>query len=305
MSTVLEERPHERATRAGWWPWAAVLAGLAALYVPTFADLARGAWRDEAHAHGPLILAISAALAWRARAAFTAANAIPAPRAGGALLAFGLALWLLGRTQSLVPFEAGSLIPVAAGLVLVAGGRAALARLAFPLAFLLFYVPLPGFVLDQATAPLKALVSAVAAPLLGAAGYSVERSGVVLSVNGHEMLVADACSGLNSISSLLAMGLLYAHLTRASALRMALLAVAVFPIAIAANILRVIVLAAATVHLGPEAAQGWIHDAAGFGVFVVSLLLLVALDKWGQVIFANPPRFGPPEPRGEKKGAGW
>ncbi len=305
MSTVLEERPHERATRAGWWPWAAVLAGLAALYVPTFADLARGAWRDEAHAHGPLILAISAALAWRARAAFTAADAVPAPRAGGALLAFGLALWLLGRTQSLVPFEAGSLIPVAAGLVLVAGGRTALARLAFPLAFLLFYVPLPGFVLDQATAPLKALVSAVAAPLLGAAGYSVERSGVVLSVNGHEMLVADACSGLNSISSLLAMGLLYSHLTRASALRMALLAAAVLPIAIAANILRVIVLAAATVHLGPEAAQGWIHDAAGFGVFVVSLLLLVALDKWGQVSFRTRPLSRAAEPRQGKKGTGW
>ena len=293
MSTVLEERPRERTARAGWWPWAAVLAGLAALYVPTFADLARGAWRDDAYAHGPLILAISAALAWRARAAFQAADAVPAPRAGGALLAFGLALWLLGRTQSLVPFEAGSLIPVAAGLVLVAGGWMALARLAFPLAFLLFYVPLPGFVLDQATAPLKALVSAAAAPLLGAAGYAVERSGVVLWVDGHEMLVADACSGLNSISSLAAMGLLYAHLTRASAARMALLALAVLPIAIAANILRVMVLALATVHLGPDAAQGWIHDAAGFGVFVIGLLLLVALDKWGQVSFRTRPLLRP------------
>src|SRR5687768_3623068 len=304
MSTVLEERPRERAARAGWWPCAAILAGLAALYVPTFADLARGAWRDEAYAHGPLVLAISAALAWRARAAFGAADAVPAPRAGGALLALGLALWLLGRTQSLVPFEAGSLIPVAAGLVLVAGGRAALARLAFPLAFLLFYVPLPGFVLDQATAPLKALVSAAAAPLLGAAGYAVERSGVVLSVNGHDMLVADACSGLNSISSLAAMGLLYAHLTRASAARMALLALAVLPIAVAANILRVLVLAIATVHLGPEAAQGWVHDAAGFGVFVVALLLLVALDKWGQVSFPTRPRSRPSGSLKEK-GTGW
>lgn len=304
MSTVLEERPRAHAARTGWWPWVAVLAGLAALYVPTFADLARGAWRDDAYAHGPLILAISAALAWRARSAFGAADAVPAPRAGGALLAFGLALWLLGRTQSLVPFEAGSLIPVAAGLVLVAGGRTALARLAFPLAFLLFYVPLPGFVLDQATAPLKALVSAAAAPLLGAAGYAVERSGVVLAVNGHEMLVADACSGLNSISSLAAMGLLYAHLTRASAGRMALIALAVLPIAIAANILRVMVLAIATVHLGPDAAQGWVHDAAGFGVFVVGLLLLVALDKWGQVSFRTRPHLRPSGSM-EEKGTGW
>jgi EpsI family protein len=74
---------------------------------------------------------------------------------------------------------------------------------------------------------------------------------------------------------------------------MALLAAAVLPIAVAANILRVMVLAAATVHLGPDAAQGWVHDVAGFGVFVVALLLLVALDKWGQVNFRTRPLLRP------------
>jgi exosortase B len=278
MSTVLEERNPTAAASRRWLGVALPLAGLAAVYVPTFVDLARGAWREEAHAHGPLVLLVSAALLWRGRAALDG-RAGRAPLAGGGLALFGLALWLLGRTQSLVLFEAGSLLPVAAGLVLMAGGLAALRRLAFPLAFLAFYVPLPGFIVDGATAPLKEMVSGSVAQVLAAFGYAVERSGVVLAVGGRELLVADACSGLNSLVSLLAMGLLYGHLRRARPARMALLAAAVVPIAIAANVARVLALVLITVHAGPEAAQGWVHDALGLSVFVLALLMLLALDR--------------------------
>jgi exosortase len=145
-------------------------------------------------------------------------------------------------------------------------------------------VPLPGFVVDGATAPLKEMVSSAVAWLLGAMGYAVERAGVVLAVNGREMLVADACSGLNSIVSLLAMGLLYAHLTRATVARAALLALAVIPIAVAANIGRVLALVLITVHAGPDAAQGWVHDALGLSVFVVALLSLIAIDRFAHRI---------------------
>lgn len=278
MSTVLEERDPSAATPRGWRDGALALAGLSALYIPTFADLARGPWREEAHAHGPLVLLVSAALLWRGRAALSAGGA-RAPFAGAALALAALALWLLGRTQSMVLFEAASLLPVAAGLVLLAGGFAALRRLAFPLGFLAFFVPLPGFIVDGATAPLKEMVSAAVAHVLAAVGYAVERSGVVLAVEGREMLVADACSGLNSIVSLLAMGLLYAHLRGAGPARAALLAAAVVPIAIAANVARVMWLVLVTVHAGPDAAQGWIHDALGLSVFVISLLMLVGLDR--------------------------
>jgi EpsI family protein len=134
-------------------------------------------------------------------------------------------------------------------------------------------------VLDALTAPLKELVSATVAHILGFAGYAVERSGVVLAVEGHELLVADACSGLNSIVSLAAMGLLYGHLRGASASRMAILALAVLPIAIVANVLRVLVLALVATHAGPDATQGWIHEVLGLAVFVVALLLLLAFDR--------------------------
>ena len=263
------------------WPRLALLAGVLALYVPTFVGMWNGAWREDEYAHGPLILAVAAMLAWRERARLRGLEA-DEPAWGVAFLAAGVLLWLLGRTQGLVPIEAGSLIPVAAGAVLLAWGGTGLRLLAFPIAFLAFYVPLPGFMLEAATGPLKQMVSAIVASLLSLAGYSVEREGVVLLVNGNEMLVADACSGLNSIMSLFALALLYAHLRGASLRRTLLLLASIVPIAVAANILRVLALVLITVHFGPDAAEGVIHEALGLSVFVVALLLLVALDRLGR-----------------------
>jgi EpsI family protein len=272
------------------WPRLALLAGVLALYVPTFVGMWNGVWREDEYAHGPLILAVAAMLAWRERARLRELDSGGDTAWALALLAVGVLLWLLGRTQGLAPIEAGSLIPVVAGAAMLAWGYAGLRLLAFPLAFLLFYVPLPGFVLEAATGPLKQMVSAVVASTLSLVGYTVERAGVVLLVDGNEMLVADACSGLNSIMSLFALALLYAHLRGASARRTLLLVASIVPIAVAANILRVLALVLITVHFGPEAAEGVIHEALGLSVFVAALLMLVALDRLGR---KNSPRLPP------------
>lgn len=280
MSTVLGERPLARSDAAAWLPWVAVLAGLGALYVPTYADLARGLWREDAYAHGPIVLAVFAWLAWRGRAALLDEGSRPAPWSGAALLAAGLALYLLGRTQSLAVFEVASHLPVIAGAILLVRGWKALRRLAFPVAFLAFAVPLPGFVLDFATVPLKGLVSASVETLLGALAYPVAREGVVLWVGDHAMLVADACSGLNSLYSLFALGLLYSQVVgRRAIARTLLLVAAMVPIAVAANIVRVVILVLVTYHWGEEAATGWVHDATGMLVFVVAFALLLGFDR--------------------------
>ena len=291
MSTVLEERSLPLAERQGWRPWIAVLLGLALLYVPTYMDLAKGLWRDDAYAHGPIIVAVVAWLAWRRRQVLLDESLAPAPLLGAACLFLGLALYLLGRTQSLTVFEVASHLPVIAGAVLMLRGVEGVRRLAFPLFFLLFLIPLPGFVLDSVTAPLKGLVSTWVETLLLALGYPVEREGVVLFVGDHEMLVADACSGLNSIYSLLAMGLLYTHITSPqSTARTALVALGIVPIAVAANILRVLALVLVTYHLGEEAGQGFLHGFAGMLVFVAALAMLIGFDALLRRVLKSEPR---------------
>jgi exosortase B len=276
MSTVLDEHRLPRVSGSGWRPWAALLPGLLLLYVPTYVDLAAGLWRDEAYAHGPIILALFAWLAWRRRDVLLDERLTPAPVAGALLLAAGLALFMVGRTQSIALFEVASHLPVLAGAVLLVRGFEGLRRMAFPLLFLLFLVPLPGFVIEAVTGPLKQLVSALVAALLQVVGYEVERSGVVLLVNGHELLVADACSGMNSLVSLFALGLIYAHVTgRRGPGTFALLIAALVPVAIAANVLRVLALSLIAVHGGDAAARGALHDVVGFVAFVAALGLLV------------------------------
>lgn len=286
MSTVLNPHRSARAS-AGWRPWIAPLIGLAFLYVPTYVALAHGLWQDEAYAHGPIILAVFAFLLWRHRAALLDESSRPAPVAGGLVLAFGLALYFVGHTQRLALFEVGSHLPVIAGVVMLVRGFEGLRRLAFPILFLLFLVPLPGFVVEAATGPLKQLVSSLVATLLGSAGYEVVRNGVVLVVNGHELLVADACSGMNSLASLFALTLLYMHLMGRPgvAYRAAMLA-GIVPIAIAANVLRVLALSLVAVHWGDDAARGWPHDAIGFVAFGLAFALLGAWEKGVRLLFA-------------------
>src|SRR5439155_19079220 len=138
----------------------------------------------------------------RRRAALLDATGARGPLAGAILVAAGLLLDVLGRSQELVLLEAASQLPVVAGTLLVLRGWPAVRRFAFALALLFFVIPMPGFILDAITAPLKPPVSMSAAALLQLLGYPVERAGVMLQVGDHQLLVADACSGMNSIYSL-------------------------------------------------------------------------------------------------------
>jgi exosortase B len=275
MSTVLGERslPAGAARRI---PWIALAAGLLFLYVPTFVGLARTLWREEEYSHGPIILAVAIYLAWRARKAVGGGRwAVGAP-----MFALGLGLYLVGQSQNLPLFATASMIPVIAGAALVIGGVQLLKSLAFPLLFLVFLVPLPGFVVEAATGPLKQFVSAIVTAILSMLGYAVERAGVVIDMGGHQMLVADACSGMNSIVSLTALTLLYVHLTGPStARRWIVLLASVIPIAIVANVLRVLALVLIAYHFGDDAAQGAVHTVAGLLVFAAAFLLLVAVDS--------------------------
>src|SRR5258708_29865633 len=179
------------------------------MYVPSYGDLAHGQWQVEVQAHGQIIVAVVAWLVWRERAARVGAPTRSATLAGSAALALGLALYIIGRSQRVALFEVGSHIPVFAGTVLLLLGWRALARLWFPLVFLSFLVPLPGFVVESITGPLKNIVSQVVELVLYGLDYPIARTGVILSIGQYQLLVADACSGLNSIYSLAALRLLY------------------------------------------------------------------------------------------------
>jgi len=265
-------------TARRWLAASPVLLGLAVLYGPTVYGLANGLWQSQDQAHGPLILAVVLWLAWSGRSAF-ALPAQPRPLAGWLWLVPGLLLYAVGRSQDILILEIGSAIPVLVGSLLALFGWGPVRRLWFPLFFLIFLIPLPGFLVDAITGPLKQNASALAAQVLFVAGYPIARAGVVLHLGPYQLLVADACSGLHSIYSLAAVGLFYLHLMGyKNRLRLGLLVLAIVPIAFLANTLRVVTLALITFHMGDAAAQGYLHGLAGISLYLFALMLLLALD---------------------------
>jgi exosortase B len=277
MSAALDTKPQGGAP--AWREWLPVAAGLLALYVPTFYDLAQTLWQEDDHAHGPIILAVIVWLVWRERAALSAAPVRAAKTAGFTLLVFGLLLYVVGRPQGINVFQVGALVPILTGVLLAMRGWAAVRALWFPLLFAAFLVPFPNVFVDAVTGPLKQNVSAVAESILYAAGYPIGRSGVTLTIGQYQMLVADACSGLNSMFSLSALGLLYLYMMqRTSLLHNALVVASILPIAFTANIIRVLALILVTYYFGDAAGQGFLHGAAGMVLVMAALTLLLLLD---------------------------
>jgi len=276
MAAVLDNKNAGGNQRLDWLP---PLAGLLALYVPVFYGLAAGFWQEDEGAHGPIILAVIVWLIWQRRSILFAAPARSAPVAGFAALIFGLLCYVLGRSQDIALFEIGGLIPILVGVVLAMRGWPALRALWFPILFVIFMIPLPGTFVDALTGPLKQSVSEFAESALFAAGYPIGRSGVVLTIGQYQLLVADACSGLNSMFSLSALGLLFMYLTaRASLLHNLIMLASILPIAFAANLVRVLLLMLITYHFGDAAGQGFLHGATGIVLLMTALSILLGLD---------------------------
>ena len=260
--------------------WLFIVVGLFAMYLPTFYNLSGRLWQSDDHAHGPFVLLIALFLFWQKRAVLLTNKEVEnQPLLGGLFFIFGLLLYLLGRSQDILVFDVGSLVPVVMGLLLMTRGYKTLMAVWFPVFFLLFLLPIPGFIIDAVTLPMKIAVSYVAESILYWFDYPVARNGVVLFVGPYQLLVADACAGLQTLISLEAMGLLYLHLVKHdSFLRNCLLALAIIPISFTANVTRVLTLILVTYYFGDDVGQSYLHDFAGLFLFMVALVLIISVD---------------------------
>ncbi len=258
-----------------WWP---VLLGLAILFVPTYMDLANTTWHKDVYAHGPIILAVVLWQLWKKRLSIAELTAKPNTGLGGSILCFGLLLYILGRSQDVLLFEVGAQILILSGALLILKGMQALRLAWFPILFLVFLIPIPAFILDAMTGPLKQEISVIVDNLLYTMNYPISRSGVVINIGQYQLLIADACSGLNSMYALSALGILFVYLRgRATKVHNTLLLLSILPIAFVTNIVRVVALVLVTYYEG-DAVGASIHDFAAALEFIVALTLLVVFD---------------------------
>lgn len=254
-------------------------AGLLLACIPTLLSIANQSWSTEAGVHGPLVLATAIWLIWR-RWPEVIQEAVPGKLSIAIpvlLLASGL--YAFSRAFGFLFVEVSALLLGLLAVFYAFVGHRLLMKLWFPIFYLGFVIPLPGWFVDSLTQPLKFFVSQAVTGLLSAVGYPIVREGVVLYIAQYQLLVEDACAGLNSIISLTAIGLFYIYLLYNASWRYALLLLLfVIPVAIVANIIRVIGLVLITYYLGDAAAQGYLHNFAGIVTFVSALLTIFVVD---------------------------
>jgi len=249
----------------------AVLVGL--LYFPVIPPMVVQWWKDPNYSHGFLIPLVSLFLVWRRRDVLKHLPKVPSDW-GLPVMVGGISVLTVGLLGAELFLTRSSLIAVLSGIVVYLGGWGLLRALLFPIAYLIFMVPLPFLVFNAVAFPLQLLAARVAQASLEILGIPVLREGNIIHLPGASLEVVDACSGIRSLMSLAALGTLFAYFTQRSLWKRAVLVLSTIPIAVATNALRVSGTGFLAYHFGQEAAEGFFHEFSGLVVFGSALVLL-------------------------------
>ncbi|QEE31419.1 exosortase [Terriglobus albidus] len=198
---------------------------------------------------------------------------------GMALFSFGLILLMLGTFGAEIFLSRVSLVVLLAGVVWTLLGAHILRALKFPLGILLLAIPLPAVIFNQITFPLQLLASRTASLLLPLFGVPVLREGNVIQLPSIQLEVAEACSGIRSLLSLLTIAILYGYFLERSTGKRILLALASVPIAVVANSLRIVGTGLCVQYWNPDKAIGFFHEFSGWLMFVLSLGCLYCVHR--------------------------
>jgi exosortase len=251
----------------------ALLLSFVALYWEVLVKLVNHWAIDDNYSHGFLIVPVSLYFAWERRASFLAAT--PAPSLLGLVVVLGsIATMLAGMLGAELFLTRISIVGLIAGAVLFIFGWQHLRILAFPIAFLLLMIPLPSIIFNQIAFPLQLVASQFGESTLTMCRIPVLREGNVIVLANTTLEVAEACSGIRSLVSLLTLGIVYGYFTDPRMWVRTTIALMTIPIAIVTNGARVAGTGIAAQYYGPEAATGFFHEFSGWLVFAAAFAIL-------------------------------
>lgn len=254
--------------------------GIIAVVIPTMMFVGRESWSQETGAHGPIVLFTGLWLL-RRRWLVVRSEMRPAPTLPVILLTMVvLPLYLFSRVTQIVEIEGYLMYALVLISLYSVVGFKAMKLMWFPLFYMLFVFPPPDTVIALITQPLKIFISQAAIGFLHLLGYPIGGAGVMIQIGQYQLLVAAACSGLNSLVSLSAISLFYIYIRHQANWRYALLlGFMIIPVAVIANFIRVLILILLTYHFGEAAAQSFLHDFAGITMFLAAVLTIFAIDS--------------------------
>jgi exosortase len=261
------------------WQAYLLIAVLLALYASILWRLVEQWYNSADYSHGFLVPLLSGYLIWRKRDELAQVPRRPSIWGMFVVLA-SLAVLFLGSLGAELFLSRVSLIGVICGLIIYFSGWRLLRAMAFPIAFLLFAIPLPVILYNEIVFPLQFIASGFATRTLEILNiFPIMREGNVLVMPGMRLEVVEACSGIRSLMSLLALAAGYGYLAERSLVVRWFLFFAMIPLAIVSNGTRVMITALMTHYIGPQAAEGFMHEFSGWVIFVVATVLFLALHN--------------------------
>jgi exosortase len=255
--------------------WFGIL--LIAVYYPILSHLVAQWSTDDDVSHGFFVPLVAGYIAWQRREKLLSLEWKPAWWGVGLLVWAGLQAYL-GMLGAELFLQRTAFLFSLVAMLLILGGTGLVRELAFPLLLLPFMIPLPTVVYNQITFPLQLFASAVAEKSLEVLNIPVLRDGNVLELASQKLNVAEACSGIRSLLSLSFLSLVYAYFFDRKVWMRWVLLVATIPIAIVANSARV-TLTGVFSEIDTSLAQGFFHEAEGWVIFVVALVILVVVHQ--------------------------
>jgi exosortase len=288
----LELPPVHRAgaIRPDWFPYAVIALMVGVLYYRVAIKLVHDWYTLPDYSHGFLVPFFAAFLIWDKRKVLSE-TPIKQSWSGIALILFSIVVLILG-VYGVELFTARiSFVMLLAGLIWTFFGRAMLRTLQFPLLVLILAIPFPAIVFNQITFPLQLLASRIASDILPLLGVPTLHEGNIIKLPVMDLEVAEACSGIRSLMSLFTLAVFYGYFLERTTKRRVILALASIPIAVAANVFRIVGTGLCVQYWDPDKALGFFHEFSGWVMFVISLACLYLVHRAMRLI--SPPKEKP------------
>lgn len=244
--------------------------------MPVITDLAKEWIRNPDNSHGFLVPFISGYLLWISRERIRSVTLNPS-NGGLFLISGGIGMYILGYLGAAHTTIRVSMFIFVAGCLIFLYGIHLFKAVSFPFFYSLFMIPVPYYLYERIAFPLKLFVTRTSVWVIDSMGIPVLREGNIIQLPNITLQVVDACSGIRSLTSLLAITVVYAYLTQRSKARMVLLILLSVPLSVFANILRVLITGILSRYYGTKVAEGFFHESAGLGVFLLSCILVFAV----------------------------
>jgi exosortase len=274
------------------WQGVALLLLIAWLYASILARLFLQWINDPNFSHGIFVPLFALFVLWQDRKKLGAIAASPS-WAGLPLVVVSLLVLLLGVLGAELFFSRMSLLILLAGLIILFWGGTFFRAVLFPWAFLILMIPIPNLILQQVTFPLQLLASKIATAMLELIGVPVLRQGNMIMLAAMPLDVAEACSGIRSLLTLVTLAIIYGYLLETRRWVRVVLAISAVPIAVVANSFRVFGTGLLVQYWDPDKAMGFFHTFEGWLIFVVALIMLFAVHHVISLVWKNSPGVKP------------